>query len=63
MYKTVHCEKNFKIDAEQIWSLLKDFSNEWHPMVNYMSFERGPKWSIDKKIHNHWGMRALMRNN
>ena len=40
MYKTVHCEKKFKIDAEQIWSLLKDFSNEWHPMVNYMNFEQ-----------------------
>ena len=50
MYKTVHCEKKFKIDAEQIWSLLKDFSNEWHPMVNYMSFERGPNGALIRKF-------------
>ena len=50
MYKTVHCEKKFKIDAEQIWSLLKDFSNEWHPMVNYMNFERGPNGALIRKF-------------
>ena len=50
MHKIVHCEKKFKIDAEKIWSLLKDFSNEWHPMVNRMNFDRGLNGALIRKF-------------
>jgi len=39
MYKKVKCKKTFDVDADFIWSHLKNFSNDWHPAVHKMIFE------------------------
>ena len=53
MYKKVNCRKIFNVDVDSIWLRLKNFSNDWHPAVKNMIFEKGSNGSLIRRFNTH----------